>query len=326
MANIAASAVSVFLLIVWLGFFISSSALRVLLTILFMLPWHGPVRFIQFNSADTHPWMFVFLIGGLILGELYRNGRISLPAASITLSIWVSAGVLFREVSLVIAIYFVALAYFRRELRNPLIYLPLISGALSYWILKHWVHATDQYGFFKALTYWLWTKPVLSYVYGWFNTFGPLLVFLYLGRAEVRNFFKERKALLLLVIVLAGLAYVGGCDTEHFLYWLAPIFLVVLGWVWEHAKTWPQDKRRAVAFGVLLWGGWALSQRVFLSIPSDQVENPRHVMPFLTPVCSGSAFLDIYSCHGNHNVGLAALSQHILLFGALIWISRRESA
>jgi uncharacterized integral membrane protein len=108
--NITANLLSTILLVFWLRFHLSDWRIRTLLVILFITQWHGPVRFTYYDPAFTDPWLFVFLLIGLIgiqkikvLSENSKNYIVKSSLIGIGLLGLISfIGVVFREAVLII--------------------------------------------------------------------------------------------------------------------------------------------------------------------------------------------------------------------------------
>jgi hypothetical protein len=98
--NLAANALTVILLVHWLRLYLGDWRIRVLLVLLFLTQWHAPVRFLYYYPPFVDPWMFVFLLLGLILTHEVRER----PSWTKLLCLGVLSfvGVVFREVVLVI--------------------------------------------------------------------------------------------------------------------------------------------------------------------------------------------------------------------------------
>src|SRR5258706_10373148 len=78
--NIIANLVATLLLIFWLRLFLPDWRIRSLLVILFIVTWHGPVRFTIYDPTYTDPWLFVFLLIGMIVIEHVKRLVESNPA------------------------------------------------------------------------------------------------------------------------------------------------------------------------------------------------------------------------------------------------------
>ena len=62
--------------------------------------WDAPTRWLWFYPAHVDPWLWVFLLGGLLAAEDYR--RAPTPGRLAVLTVLGVVGVLFREVVAVV--------------------------------------------------------------------------------------------------------------------------------------------------------------------------------------------------------------------------------
>ena len=98
--NIIANVLAVTIFVFWLRLFLNDWRIRTLLVVLFITQWHGPVRFTYYDPTYTDPWLFVFLLTGLIAIQKIKS-RPSLLAVGL-LGLVSFIGVIFREVVLII--------------------------------------------------------------------------------------------------------------------------------------------------------------------------------------------------------------------------------
>ncbi len=87
-------------MIYWLRLFINNWIIRFTLAALFMLMWHGPIRFVYYYPAYIDPWFFVFLLAGLI--GIERISKSPSLGSICLLGLMVFIGVTFREGMLII--------------------------------------------------------------------------------------------------------------------------------------------------------------------------------------------------------------------------------
>jgi hypothetical protein len=71
--NLIANLITTVLFVFWLRLNLNDWKIRLLLTALFLLMWHGPIRFVYYYAAYTDPWLFVALLSGLIGIQLLKE-------------------------------------------------------------------------------------------------------------------------------------------------------------------------------------------------------------------------------------------------------------
>jgi hypothetical protein len=318
-SNLAAT----ILLLVWLRRYLSDPRVRVLLVFLFIAQWHGPVRFIFFYRAYPDPLLFVALLSGLILIDLV--GRRPM-AAVIGLSLAVALGVLVREAALVLAFSFLFVGNplplrsgDRGSWFRPHLLLPLAAGIASFATAHAIAVQTGDYSFLVGAYWWAYTKELPAYLQAWFVAFGPVLILALFDWRRVRQFLADHQALLVYLVAFAVLAWIGGSDTERYLYWSMPVVFVPLGMALEARWTELASPWLVSVLAI----AQAISQRLFWLIP-DYPGILQSRFPFLTPLGSHVPYLDLYSEHGERIVEALSLAEYSLLaIVLLVWLSRR---
>ena len=339
--NVCANLVTTLLFLCWLRLYLRDWRIRLLMTALFMLAWHGPVRFVYFYPALCDNGLFVFLMAGLLSIQKLRAA----PGIGgfFTLAIITLAGVIVREVMIIIplAALFVSnplvlsrptdtswlFAQAERAWRRfPWWALLPLAAALLGMLCVRWVvtpHPSIPYEFFGTALWWLYNKSLLLYAQAWFVTFGPIIVApIYFWR-ESWQFLARNQFQLVFLVGVAAAAWIGGTDTERFLFWSVPVVFLLVGKALEnHAIL-----SRVGLFPLVLLGTQLISQRAFWVIP----DFPR---PFVTPFpvltfpTSTFQYLDLYSCHGNRSIQMLVLLEYVILVMILLvwlnlWQSRR---
>ncbi len=328
--NGTANALTLALLVVWLRRFVADWRVRTALGLAFVLQWDTPTRWMYFFPAHTDPWMWVFLLGGLIAVEHYRArpgpGRLALVAAT------VAVGVCFREVVLVVAciVPFVGEPLQRAKWRTvaegrwpavarrvmPTLLrrsIPLAAGGLAMFVVRRFgAHQGNTYSFALMAFHWFYEKPWVTYVHGWFLAYGPIL---WLGIFQGRRaaaFLVGHQHLAVYVLAFAVLGNIGGTDTERLLFWSMPVVYVLIGRGLE-------DRRRDLPGWLLavLVGAQALADRaVFWPIP-DHPSTIGHVWPLFTPLGRDVPFMDLFGFWEPHLLALTSLLTY-LAFGAVL--------
>ncbi|MDP1571537.1 MAG: hypothetical protein Q8L86_16205, partial [Vicinamibacterales bacterium] len=123
----------------------------------------------------------------------------------------------------------------------------------------------EGYTFLDAVLMHLANKPVESLVLTWFLTFGPLVAVVAYDWRATRRFLATRPDLAVLLAGCFALAYVGGHDTERYLFWAMPVVYLLIGLSLER-----QARLLSGMVIALLVAGQALAQRVFWPVPDPQ--------------------------------------------------------
>ncbi len=329
--NLLANAVTVLLLFVFLRMHLSNWRIRVILLALFMLQWHGPVRFVFYYPAYTDPFSFSFLLAALILVTKLKE-EFTLTR-SLALGIVIFIGTLFREVVFLVAVTVPFIAnpidarIFQWEgLKDKLKalgighFLPLLFG-LSGIMLTHLIATkTNDYSFARTVYEWAYEKPFLTYVQSWLIAFGPVLAILLYDIKDCWAFLMRQQHLFVLLLGCAVLAWIGGTDTERILYWSMPVVYVLIGKAMHDKST----VLLSLPFIVVLSVLQAISQRIFWAIPDFPNPFP-HKLPFLTPWGESFPSLDLYAYHGERLIEAVSLLQYLLCLGCLLlWMHNRS--
>jgi hypothetical protein len=335
-ANLLAAAISVVLLTIWLRRFTASWQIRVIVVSLFVFQWHGPPRFVYYYPATTDAWFFVFALAGLLGTYRFAQDPDTLTAWYLVLVTLL--GIMFREVSLAIPIatcfatnpirfgpsWHVDLITMRwRRLAEMPPYpcvLPLLFGSLGL-LLTHWAVNVEPtgYSFVKtAIDYALW-KSAFSYFYGWFVTYGPILIVAVYGWRSNARFLANHQDLLVWLLIFSVLGWIGGTDTERMLYWAMPVVYVLIARSME--ENWSLLRGAPIAVLLLLQ---SIAERVFWVIPDYPSDTPTP-MPWLTILSSDFQMYDLYSYFTRPRIRIIALTEYLAIsIGLLWWLSYRR--
>ena len=350
--NIIANLFSTILFIFWLRLFLKDWRIRSILVILFITAWHGPVRFTIYDPTYTDPWLFVILLIGLILIEQVKRlvkknhssagpSNWSLIKVSIILIVCVGLisfiGVFFREVVLIIpvALVFITnpiphihevihpLAYgqLKKMLKKPfyLSIFPLLMGIAAIFLVRSVASQNNDYSFIKTARDWAYEKPALTYLHAYFITFGPLiLVPVYFWRRTL-NFLRNNQHLQIFLAIFLILAWIGGSDTERFLFWAMPVFYLLIGIVIvENINLF-----KSPLLILLLVGSSICSLRLFW-IVADYPNSFVTPFPILSILSNKFQYLDLWSYFANRSIQVKSLAEYLLLSGViLVWFQRR---
>jgi len=327
--NIIASIVAVALFVVWLRLYISNWKIRTLLVILFITQWHAPMRYAYFMPVETHSWLFVFLLAGLIVIHKAKTRRT--PIVICTLCLITLVGVFFRETAILvpIALLFAAnpfkyencsLSSVRIGKRPPLIFfIPLLLGIIGIATVHLIASQTNDYSYMTEAARWAYNKPLLTYVLAWFIAFGPITIVLVYDWRRALTFLGDHQFQLLDLILIAVLAWIGGGDTEKFVYWSMPVIYLLIGRALENNAS----LLRSPLFIAVLGLSQCISQRLIWTTP-DYPGVSSHSLPILTPVGSNVPFLDLWSIWGSRLVEGVSLLQYLFLgLLLLVWLNYR---
>ena len=315
--NLVASALTASLLVLLLRHFLSSWKIRVAILVFYFIHWLGPTRFIYYTSGGVDAPGLLFLLAGLLLIERFRRGHRGLLDLAM-LSMVVIVGVTIRETTLAIPIVFAFVAIDRREPfgRDSLVALiPLFLGGVAFALVRTSVTQVDHYNFLGAALNWFYSKPLPTYILGWFITFGPVLVLPMISLKIVKRFATEQTHLLIYIILFTLLAYIGGSDTERILFWSMPAMLVLFGMWFEHTE---RSVGMRVFIGVVLLLQ-LISERAFWNTPDLNYTVERSRI-FLTSLSSTAYYLNLFSFHAPRAVSALMLIEYaVVTLALLIW-------
>jgi hypothetical protein len=352
--NIAASALTTFLLVLYVRQHVASCAARLVVMFLFLTQWHAPVRYAYFYPTSVDFWLMVFVLCALLLCDaireilkhsgtenvgawrpkplLQRYGLIGL------LSLVVFVGTLFREVIALFGVLALLIAnpivvarnptYVQRvRPSHPMLLLPLAAALAGVLLLRALVIVNQEgypYTFDGTVYLWLYDKRLLPYLYAWFVAFGPALALALYDWRRGAVWLAKRQEVALFVLALVALAWVGGTDTERFLYWGMPIFYVLLGRALDEHQTW---LRRSPLLIIVLVITQLLSQRFLLPTPDFNTIAQPQLFPLLTVLGADTAFEHLHTFYSTLNwqsLSFQLTMQHLGLAALLLlWISRR---
>jgi hypothetical protein len=275
--NLAAAAVTALLLLVWLRRFVTASWARLVAVTLFIVEWHGPARFVFYYPVYVDPLVFPFLVTGLILiDELQTGGRADGTTVLVTLTALCAVGALCREVMVVIPIALLVAAYasIGRTAAGDapvqpvwLVLAPLAAAIAALTATRALTQPRLAFSFIDTAIFHLRNKPFYTWMLAWFMTFGPaLLLVAYDWRNGLRTL-AARPYLGAYAFAFAVLAYIGGHDTERYLFWSMPvIYLLIAQALQSHQRV--LGSTYLVAMLIL---AQAVSARIFWAIPSPSL-------------------------------------------------------
>ncbi len=328
--NLIGNALSSVLLILWLRLYVTDWRIRTILALLFMTQWHAPVRYVHFYSTLIDAWVLVILLSGLILIHRLRTAPswIGVAAFAVVLAV----GVLVREAALLLGLALLfagnpitvdsrsALGFRIARWPRWSFFLPFVFGIAALLLVRSMVLQTNPYSFVQTAMRFAYEKPALTYVHAWFIAFGPVLVLAIYNWRRGLALLSSHQFLFAFLAGTGAAAWVGGTDTERFLYWTMPVIYVLVGRAIEDHR----EALRSWALLVVLGLSQAISQRLFWAIPD--LPSPKiHEFPVLTPMSSEVAYKDLLSFHGARWVEAISLAEYLVLaLVLLVWLRRHQ--
>jgi len=333
--NIIANVLGVILLMVWLRLYLNDWRIRTLLVVLFITQWHGPVRFTYYDPTYTDPWLFVFLLIGLI-GMQKIKDRPGLIAVGL-LGLVSFIGVIFREVVLIIpiALAFISnplplwqdkpiaepLAQVKRIIKKvyyPFLF-PFVLGIAALLLVKSIASQSNDYSFTKAALDWAYDKPALTYLHAYFITYGPLLLLAVYSWRRVYDFLCQNQFMLVFLLGFMLLGWIGGSDTERFLYWAMPVVYLLIGIAIQENKSLLNNPWLIL----VLAAATVCSQRLFWTVP-DYPNAFVTPLPILSILSNKFQYLDLWSWFAQRSIQVISLAEYLALSAILlVWLRLR---
>jgi hypothetical protein len=326
--NTIANVLTLCLLWFWLSLHLKDRRVRVGLCLLFLLQWDTPVHWLYFFPAHTDPWLWTFLLSGLIclhsLAQATNTSRWLLTLGCLSV-----VGVVFREVALIIPLVLLFLRHpvrcseQRWQLHVPpaVFFLPLLCALITLLLIRSSVVQTDDYSFARTAVQWVRTKSLLSYLHGWMLAYGPVVFLPVIFYKQTLAFLRRSQWMTVYLLFFALMGYIGGSDTERLLYWSMPIVFILIGKVFEENAPLLHSKPLLI----MLIAIELLAVRAFLPTPDYTQGRESHSIPLFTPLGNGAYFMDLFSFHGTPSVMWISLLQYLAFAGILkAWIVLRR--
>jgi len=251
--NVSAGVLAAGAMTLWLRIFVSTPAIRIILSVLFCLAWSHPIRFAALAPMLADPMGQLINISSFCCVMLYAKTReIRYLVAVAVLS---SIGVAFREFALIpaFALLFVGNPINRRLLRKitrPLqfaressqilfaknrikLIIPLICAVLA---LKGVDALTDGYGtetYLGSLVLHLVLVDFFRYLAAWFHVFGPALALIIIFGRSLLLFIYRNQVFTAPALAIGFLTWFGGLDHERYLIMEAPFVLGLVESFWS---------------------------------------------------------------------------------------------
>lgn len=329
--NLAAGAALAVLLVFWLRHFIEHAGVRLVMVAAYALQWHGPIRFVFYYPAYVDPLFQVFLLAGLLAGERLRS-RPALAAGLwyVTLTV---LGTLARETMLTVPAVGLFAGFVARSAKAMSWHaVAIVAGGLAFMGARLATNARQGYGFLDAVLLHLANKPIESVLLVWFIAFGPMLAIVCFDWRATLQFLRQRLDLATLPLLCIVLAYVGGHDTERYLFWAMPVMYLLIGRSIERHR----QILVAPAIAVVVVAGQLLAQRVFWAVPDpgsavtslgDVVGMPARIYAIANRVFVIDDFhWNLWSNFGSRPFHLVQLAFYLAVSGAIVVMMQRHGA
>lgn len=328
--NIAASALIVVLLLLFLALFINSAILRILFVSMFIGNWLSPVRMIYYAPVDSDPLSLAIILA-LTIFILINKDSINLFKI-ILLSILTFLSVFVREICIIPAIVLLFL-------NNPLFIdkdkfyricikkidftriIPLLSGLIALIVLQLIATKTNDYNYISTAMKWAYKKSLIMYVHSWFIAFGPIIVILIYDWKLVKGYLAENQHLMIFMVLYVLLSFIGGTDTERLIYWSMPVTFLLIGKCIEKNP----DLYKYPFFWGIIAAVTAISQRYFWILP-DFPNNYPSVKPLFTPMTNKFQLLDLWTMHGESWINGISSAEYFFIAIILIYLLWKRMA
>jgi hypothetical protein len=273
--NLAAAAATALLLLVWLRRFVAERWARLIAVALFIVEWHGPARFVFYYPVYVDPLVFPCLLGGLILIDALQNSEAS------THLVWALTGLcilgtLCREVMVVIPLALLCAG-------NPIArrvgqvvgsrrfdarrLMPLAAAGAIIMATRLLTQPRVAFSFLETAAFHIRHKPAFTWVLAWFVTFGPVLLLPFYDWRRAWRTLADQQYLAVYLVLFGALAYVGGHDTERYLFWSMPVIYLLIA----QALVTHRQVLGSTYLATVLIVAQAVSARVLWSIPSPSL-------------------------------------------------------
>jgi hypothetical protein len=182
---------------------------------------------------------------------------------------------------------------------------------------------TGNYNFVIAVGHWILTKSPLTYLLGWFLSYGPVLLLPLLYWRACGRYLREHQAEAVFLAGLVVVAYIGGNDTERFVTWGAPVVYVLIGIALQELLA----SRPHPALLGLLVVAQAVAARLFWEVPATPVD-PGSGAPWvvLTPLGNDISVYDLAASDSAGWVRYTSMAEYAVLAAVivgLVWLGRR---
>lgn len=295
--------------------------IAILTAFFYQLHWISGVRYILFDPMGTDYIALTFIYLCLYMISKKINNYI----------LWVtlisSIGVFFREIALIPMIILIYNRYKDNNYKWSFINLKNIYLVILF-IIPFSIYAlinlseifnifltkTNDYNSITSAVRWIYIKGIGQFIHSFFNVYGLLLIIPFIFYNKLKEFKNQFELQYFTLIIIIILALIGGSDTERFIAWGLPIFLIITIKIIIETKYY---KSRVFYYIMLTM---ILTYRLFWISPFDNFEGISKV-PFLTPLSNEFHFADLFTMHGNKKFISFALFQYLFLSFVTIFLT-----
>ncbi|MDQ4146714.1 MAG: hypothetical protein M3120_03330 [Pseudomonadota bacterium] len=211
----------------------------------------------------------------------------------------------------------------KTRLFDLLKFAPMMFSLAMLAVLHSSISSSGQngYSYFDTIIYFTTHKSFGSYLLGWYVAYGPVLAFILFNLNRCRVLLVNHPHLAVYLACVSVLAWVGGTDTERFLYWAMPVVYALIGR--SIVDLLPLVKDFTLAFAVAITQ--IIGQRAIWIIP-DYPGAVHYTWLILAPLGNEVKYLDLWSFHADPTVQAVSLIEHLVLTAALLlylWYRRR---
>jgi len=347
--NLAGSFLTVILLLLWLGFFVKQSWIKILLCFLFMMVWYVLIRYSFYCPLASDAWGAPWFVGGLLLLESIRksntnNKNAAFAGYMIAYSLVIAVGNFFRESNAVLCLlpFFVfnplnnihispgnmkisdGMRFLKKTWqlyfvpRAVLLFIPVLCIALTNSFINKHIVVNDPkaYSYLLTVIAWVYTKSLPEYLLGICIAYGPLILLVIFFYKEYKALLWERQELFFLLGLSLLLGFIGGSDTERIMFMSGfPIILLLIGISIKTIFDSPQRWWLYVLFVLQ-----AISFRFFWNLPDVTPEKLHTPLPVFGLMSSHFPLLNLYSHFGDYKVNAILLAEYIGLFLATWYV------
>jgi len=210
--------------------------------------WHGPIRFVYWYPTIVDNWLITLFLASWIVANKYQKNENGMH-----LLYMIIIGILatfVREVGIIIGLSFLFIknpikkninekrVYYNFDTFiglisriKPILFLPLVLSLGIFILIKSSVIATnsENYHFYSAAFYWAHKNGPMAYILAWYNSIGILFPLLIYNLTHSVKWLKNNQFLATFFAIGIILSWIGGGDTERFIYWIIPIALLLVG-------------------------------------------------------------------------------------------------
>lgn len=274
--NVVANLVTTILLVSVLRGFVGSWSIRLLLLSLFLVTWSSPVRMVYYEPASLDAWFVAAACANVLALRAWRSRAGWASGTLVLLGVGMATAV--REAGLLFAfapLFVLPNAQGRAAAHAANARLAAAAACVGLGVLlaSHLAVRVEAsgYSFVLSALHWAFTKSIVTYLLSWVTAFGPILLLPVLAWRRTLAVLRANPELAYVLSAIALLAFIGGLQTERFVYWSMPI-VAILGGVALEAYAVPLVRTGAA---VVAGAAQAFASRVFWTLPDYPTDHGR---------------------------------------------------